>query len=93
MPVVPKIENLSEKCCADKSMSKIIAKITADLAPLVNEIECREAVQIHEEKEKVFDKLRQAISIALPDMPDGLNDNGEEVEINTIENSGNDLKQ
>ncbi len=55
-------------------MSKIIAKITADLAPLVNDIECREAFQILEEKEKVFDKLRQTMSIALRDTTDGLND-------------------
>ncbi len=70
-------------------MSKIIAKITADLAPLVNDIECREAFQILEEKEKekVLDKFRQALSIALPDTTDGLNDNREDVEINTVENS------
>ncbi len=74
-------------------MSKIIAKITADLAPLVNNIECREAFQIVEEKEKVFDKFRQAMSSGLPDTTDALNDNGEDVEINTIENSVNEFKQ
>ncbi len=33
------------------------------------------------------------MSIALPDKSDGLNDNGEDVEINAIENSMNDFKQ
>ncbi len=76
-----KLKPFQKKYCADKSTSRIIVKITADLARLVNDIECSEAVQIHEEKEKVFDKFRQAMSIALPDTTDGLNDNGEDVEI------------
>ncbi len=33
------------------------------------------------------------MSIALPDTTDGLNDNEEDVEINTIANSMNDFKQ
>lgn len=88
-----KLKSFQKKCNVDKSISKIIAKITNDLAPLVNNIECREAFQILTEKEKVFDKLRQALSIALPTTTDGLNDNGEDVEINTIENRVKDFKQ
>jgi len=74
-------------------MSKIITKITDDLMPLVNDIECKEAFQKLTEKEKVFDKLRQALSIALPATTDGLNDNGEDVEINTIESKVKDFKE
>ncbi len=70
-----------------------MSRITADLAPLVDDIECSATFQIFEELEKVFDKLRQAISIGLPDTTDGLNDNGEDVEINTIQNSVNHIKQ
>ncbi|MCP4163393.1 MAG: hypothetical protein GY760_25325, partial [Deltaproteobacteria bacterium] len=88
-----KLKIFQKKCCTDKSMSKTIQEITANLAALVNDIECRATFQILEEKEKVFDKLRQAMSIALPDTTDGLNDNGEDVEINTIKNSVNDFKQ
>jgi len=61
--------------------------------PLVNDIECRKANQTLTEKEKVFDKLRQALSIALPTTTDGLNDNGEDIEIDTIENRVKDFKE
>ncbi len=68
-------------------MLKIIDKITGDLMPLINDAECSKAFQTLSEKEKVFDKLRQALSIALPTTADGLNDNGENVEIATIEST------
>ncbi len=64
-----------------------------DLMPLINEIECREAFQILTEKEKIFDKLRQALCIALPSTTNGLNDNGEDVEIDTIENNVKDFNE
>ena len=88
-----KLKSFHEKCSVDKSMSKIITKITEDLIPLVNDFECREAFQRLTEKEKVFDKLRQALSIALPTTTDGLNDNGKDIEINTIENRVKDFKE
>lgn len=88
-----KLKSFQEKYSVDKSMSKIITKITDDLMPLVNDIECKEAFQKLTEKEKVFDKLRQALSIALPATTDGLNDNGEDVEINTIESKVKDFKE
>jgi hypothetical protein len=81
-----KLKSFQKKCNTDRLMSKIIAKIIDDLAPLVNDIECREAYQVLTEKEKVFDELRKSMSIALPTSTDGLNDNGENVEMNTIEN-------
>jgi len=82
-----------QKKCIDKPMLKIIEKITDDLMPLVNDIECSKAFQTLTEKEKVFDKLRQALSIALPTTADGLNDNGGNAEIATIENNVNDFKE
>ena len=88
-----KLKSFQKKYCTDKSMSKIIAKITGDLAPLVNDIECRQAFQVFTEKEIVFDELRKSLSIALPATADGLNDNGEDVEISTIEGRVKDFKQ
>lgn len=38
-----------------------------------------------EEKATVFDKLREALRIALPEGKDGLNDNGDDTDIKTIE--------
>ena len=36
-------------------------------------------------KAKVFDKLREALRIAMPEGKDGLNDDGDEADLNTIE--------
>jgi hypothetical protein len=71
----------------------LISKLVDDLSPLINDIECLEAHQIFSEKEKVFDKLRQALSIALPTTANGLNDNGEDVEIKTIKNRVKEFKE
>ena len=73
--------------------NKLISKLVDDLSPLINDIVCLEAYQIFSEKEKVFDKLRQALSIALPTTANGLNDNGEDVEIETIENRVKEFKE
>lgn len=88
-----KMKSFQKKCSAERPISKIIAKIIDDLTPLVKDIECTEAFQILTEKEKVFDKLRQALAIALPTTTDGLNDTGEDIEITTIENRVKDFKQ
>jgi len=79
--------------CDDNKVSKMITKLTDDLSPLINDKECLEAYQIFSEKEKVFDKLRHALSIALPTTANGLNDNGEDVEIKTIKNRVKEFKE
>ncbi len=80
-----KLKSFQNKC-DDHKVSKMITKLADDLSPLINDMECLEAYQIFSEKEKVFDKLRHALSIALPTTANGLNDNGEDVEIKTIKN-------
>jgi hypothetical protein len=74
-------------------MSKIIGKFIGDLMFLVNDIELKKAFKILSEKEIVFDKLRQALFITLPTTDNGLRDNGEKVEISTIESKVKDFKQ
>jgi len=88
-----KLRCSQNKCNDNKSMSKIIEKITDDLMPLVNDPELKRAARILSEKEQVFDKLRQALFIALPDAANGLNDNGADVKIGTIENNVRDYKE
>lgn len=78
---------------ADKTISKIMTKVTGDLAPLISDTRCREAFQILSEKEKVFDKLRHALAIALPSTTNGLNDHGEDIEIHTIETRVKEFKE
>jgi len=84
-----KLKSFQNKC----DDNKLISKLVDDLSPLINDIECLEAYQIFSEKEKVFDKLRQALSIALPTTANGLNDNGEDVEIKTIKNRVKEFKE
>lgn len=88
-----KLNCFQNKCISNKPTSKMIAKITGDLMPLVNDPELNGAFQILSEKEKVFDKLRKALSIALPTSAHGLNDIGENVEIDTIENNVKEFKE
>jgi len=45
----------------------------------------KETIARFESKAVVFDKLRQALRIALPESKNGLNDNGEDTDIQTIE--------
>jgi hypothetical protein len=46
-----------------------------------------------EDKAKVFDKLRSAMRIALPDGKDGINDNGENADIKSIEEKVTDFRK
>ncbi len=44
-------------------------------------------------KAKVFDKLRQALRIAMPEGKSGLNDNGDETDVKTIEGQVSKFKE
>lgn len=79
-----RLKSFRKQCIANKTISKIMTKIIKDLTPLINDTQCREACQMLSEKEKVFDKLRDALSIILPDKTRGLNDHGEDIDIDTI---------
>ncbi|MBD3273639.1 transposase [Candidatus Dependentiae bacterium] len=81
-----KLKAFQKKISIDKPMTKIIAKIINDLTPLVGDIDCKEAYKTITEKESVFEKLRQSLSIALPTSTIGLNDIGENIKIKSIEN-------
>lgn len=88
-----KLNGFQTRCKTNKPMSKIIGKLIGDLMFLVNDIELKKAFKILSEKEMVFDKLRQALFITLSNTDNGLRDNGEKVEISTIESKVKDFKQ
>ena len=88
-----KLNEFQTRCKINKPMSKIIGKLIGDLMPLVNDIELKKAFKILSEKEMVFDKLRQALFITLPTRDNGLRDEGEKVEISTIESKVKDFKK
>ena len=73
-----------ERCTANKPISKFIARIIGDLSPLVADTQCMTAYQMLSKKQTVFDQLRQALAIALPDTTKGLNDAGEDIAMDTI---------
>ena len=80
-----RLDNLQKKCITSKPLSKLIGRIKGDLSPLVDDMQCRLAFQELAGKEHVFDNLRQALSIALPGTTKGLNDEGEDIDMSTIE--------
>ncbi len=66
--------------------NKLVGKLLADTNQLVTDNELKTCNKDITEKAEVFDRLRQALHIALPDKKNGLNDNGEDINIKTIEN-------
>jgi len=64
---------------------KTAKQIMNDLEGIVNDKLCKAIEPKITEKIEVFDKLRKAMRIALPDGKNGLNDDGEDTDIKIIE--------
>jgi len=62
------------------------------LTEAVNDKRLNDLAASLERKAKVFDKLRSAMRIALPDGKDGINDNGENADIKSIEEKVTDFR-
>jgi len=69
----------------DWKENRIYGKIGHDLLDVINDPALRKAAVKMEEKIIVFNKLRKALRIALPENKQGLNDNGDLTNIKTIE--------
>jgi hypothetical protein len=70
----------------DWKENKVYSKISHDLHGVLDDATLRELAQRMEEKVAVFDRLRKAMRITLPEHKRGLNDSGERsVRMNTIE--------
>ena len=89
MQMHKKLNKIKQTIENNGSENKLVTKLLADLNPLVTDNELKEYSKDISEKAAVFDKLRKALQIALPDKKNGLNDNGEEIEIKTIEKKVN----
>lgn len=79
------LSNLQHKCITNKPVFKCITRVLGDLSPLVNDRQGMTAFQGLTKKQRVFDNLREALSIALPNTTKGLNDRGEDIDMSTIE--------
>ena len=67
-------------------INKLLEEVLADS-------ELNNAVTGMAKKAQVFDKLRQALRIAMPEGRSGLNDNGDETDIKTIEDQVSNFKE
>jgi hypothetical protein len=72
---------------------KPFLQVSQLLEGVINDNELNEAIARLKSKAEVFDKLREALQIALPDGKNGLNDNGDEKDIKTIEKKVSDFKE
>jgi hypothetical protein len=80
-----KLKELNAVEWGNRRDNKPYVKILRDLWDTIDDSVLRRAAEQMKEKITVFDKLRSAMRIALPDGKRGLNDNGEETDIHTIE--------
>jgi hypothetical protein len=77
----------------DNKINKPFYKLFRPLNMVMNDQGLSKTVSRMEEKTKVFDKLRKALRIALPEGKKGLNDDGEETDIRTIEEKVKDFRE
>lgn len=78
------LDSLRYKCDkSPKPQRRVIGILWKHIGDTINDTLLKKAVHRMEEKSIVFDRLRQAMRIALHDDHQGLNDNGEK-EMNTI---------
>ena len=66
-------------------LNKLLEEVTSDR-------ELNNAALSMTKKAKVFDKLREALRIAMPEGKDGLNDDGDEADLKTIEKQVTEFK-
>jgi hypothetical protein len=62
------------------------------LEEVLGDKELKESAASMKDKAKVFDKLREALRIALPEGKNGLNDEGDETDIKTIEKKATEFR-
>jgi len=79
------LRQLIESGWGNRKEAKAYVKVSRDLIDTMEDSVLRKTAEKMQEKAVVFDKLRQAMRIALPDGKDGLNDRGEDADIHTIE--------
>ena len=75
------VENSSSK----KKKDRYIIKLNRVLGRAINDRNLKTVVSRMEEKAQIFDQLRDAMRIAVSDGKKGLNDDGENVDIKTIQ--------
>ena len=65
--------------------NKVLSKLWGPLTKIVEDPQLKKAVSQMQKKVKVFKKLRKTLRIAVPNSNQGLNDDGQEVDMRSIE--------
>jgi len=89
--IYPKLKELNAVESGNRKDNKPYVKILRDLIDTIDDSVLRRTTELMKEKITVFDRLRSAMCIALPDGKLGLNDNGEDTNIHTIEKGVKDF--
>ncbi len=71
---------------------KPLLQLSNALQPIIQDTDCQEILPLLLQKIEIFDTLRKAMRITLPDSDKGLNDNGQSVHIKTIEKGVKDFR-
>ncbi len=71
---------------------KPLRQLSNALQPIIQETDCQEILPLLVQKIDMFDSLRTAMRITLPDSEKGLNDPGQDVPIHTIEKGVKDFR-
>ena len=80
-----KLNTIKQLLDDKQQKNKFVDKVLNDLQPVAEDEELKSYCIDISEKIEVFDQLREALHIASPDAKKGLNDNGEDIDIKTIE--------
>ncbi len=64
---------------------KPVLQLLDDVQPIIQDSDCKNSVPLLLQKIAIFHKLREAMRLTLPDTGKGLNDNGQDADITTIE--------
>ncbi len=73
--------------------NRALVKLWSQLEEVIGNNELSGSIASIEAKAKVFDKLRKALRIALPSGKDGLNDDGDKVDIRTIKTKVSEFRK
>ena len=80
------------RLCDKAKDNRSFTQVKQLLEEVLADKELNESAANMEAKAKVFDKLREALRIALPEGKNGLNDDGDETDIKTIEKKVTDFR-
>jgi len=81
------VKDVLSSLSAKKKKDRYILKLNNAIVRITQDRNLRKTVSLMVEKAQIFDQLRNAMRIALPEGKKGLNDDGEDIDIKTIKDA------